>query len=252
MFERDSPVPLYHQVADYLRQQIQSNILKPGDRIPSDWEMVKEFKISRQTARQAIAELVAEGWVFRRSGKGTFVATPKISSQLSTMIGFSQKMAQQGFRVSTQLISAGVVPATTSVASSLKVAPGEKVIEIKRLRLVDEQPAVLQWSYLPFPRCAALLEVDLSVESLIKTLHQKCGIRLVRSRDTVQPVVAKGIEAKILGVKEGEPLLVVEGVLYTEGNEPIRYGKGLYRGDMFKLTVENYEVLGQRSSSEAT
>lgn len=246
MVDRNSAVPLYYQVANYLREQIQKGILKPGDRIPSEWELVKEFNISRQTARQAISELVAEGWIFRRAGKGSFVATPKINSQLSTMIGFLQKMAQQGFRVGTRLISAGVVPAPEGVASNLKVAPGEKVIEIQRLRIVDEQPAVLQWAYLPFPKCVAVLEADLNKESLITTLQQKCGLKLAHSRDSVQAGIARGSEAALLGIKEGTPLLIVEGVLYSEDNEPIRYGKGLYRGDMFKLTVENYEILGRQ------
>lgn len=246
MIDRNCAVPLYYQVANYLREQIQKGILKPGDRIPSEWELVKEFNISRQTARQAIAELVAEGWIFRRAGKGSFVATPKITSQLTTMIGFMQKMVQQGFRVTTRVVSAGVVAASNIVASNLNIAPGERVIEIQRLRIVDEVPAVLQWAYLPFPRYAAVLDVDLSVNSLFVTLEQKCGIRLAYSRETVQAKIATSTEASILGIKEGDPLLLVEGILYGEGNEPVRYGRSLYRGDMFKLTVQSYEIVGQK------
>lgn len=245
VLERNSSVPLYHQVANFLREKIQNGYLKPGEQIPSEWDLVKELQISRMTVRQAIAELVSEGLLYRRSGKGTFVASRKISSQLTTMIGFSEKMARQGLKVTSRVLNMGLVKAGTTVAHNLNLSPGEQVIEIKRLRLVEGEPAVLQWSYLPFPRCAAILDADLAAGSLLKTLQQKCGLRLLRSRDIVAPTIARGEEARLLGVKEGTPLLLVEGVLYGEGEEPLRYGKGLYRGDKFKLTVENYQVLSK-------
>lgn len=248
MLERNSSIPLYHQVANFLREKIKKGELKPGEQIPSEWDLVKELQVSRMTARQAIAELVREGLLYRRSGKGTFVASPKISSQLTTMVGFSEKMARQGLKVVSRILNAGLVPASVEVAQSLNLSLGEQVIEIKRLRLVEGEPAVLQWSYLPYPRCAAILDADLATGSLIKALQQKCGLRLVRSCDTVAPVIAQGEEARLLGVKDGTPLLLVEGVLYGEGGEPLRYGRGLYRGDRFKLTVENFEVLSRREA----
>lgn len=242
MLDRKSSTPLYHQATNWLRGRINSGELSSGNQIPSEWEMADVLGISRITARQAITELVREGLLFRRTGKGTFVASPKTHSKLSTLVGFSEKMQKLGHTVTSEVLEIEIESIDSFISEKLQLESGHKIIKLKRLRMLNNEPVAIQWSYFPYPRCSALLEVDFTKESLIQSIVQKCGIRAKNSIDQVSLTFVSGKDAVILNLKQRTPMLLIEGVLYSDSGDPIRYGKGMYRGDKFKLTVENYSV----------
>jgi len=232
--EQESPIPLYLQIEQRIRRAITLGDLAPMSRVSSELELASIFGVSRMTARKAIDRLVAEGLLFRRQGKGTFVAQPKIAHGLSTQLSFGAAMTGLGLVLSTTVLQHGMSPAPAEVASALGIVPGGSTVYIRRLRIVETEPAAIHTSYLP-GGFGAILDADL--RGSLTSAMADVGARVDNSRDSVEAVLASADEAEVLGVETGSPLLMIEGVAFAAGT-PVRYTKALYRGDRFKFSVD--------------
>jgi len=232
--DQDSPIPLYLQIEQRIGRAVQVGDLAPMTRVSSDLELASILGVSRMTARKAVDQLVAEGLLFRRQGKGTFVAQPKIAHGLSTQLSFGQAMTGLGLQLSTTVLQGGMAPAPDDVASALDLVPGASSVYIRRLRIVGGEPAAIHTSYLP--GCyGAILDADL--RGSLTSAMASVGARVEHSRDSVEAVVASSEEAEVLSIEPGSPLLMIEGVAFAAGT-PVRYTKALYRGDRFKFSVD--------------
>src|SRR6059058_1119123 len=129
---RNSPLPLYFQLKEIMRERIRSDEWKPGDLIPSERELSEKYGISRMTARQAITELVNEGLFYREQGKGTFVSHLKISQQLIRLTGFTEDIRARGQRPDTKVLSATMCPADESTAERLRIKTGQLIFCLRR------------------------------------------------------------------------------------------------------------------------
>jgi GntR family transcriptional regulator len=235
MVVRASPVPLYIQIDEELRGQIESGALGPMAQVPSETDLAEHFSVSRMTARKALDRLVADGMLFRQPGKGTFVAPAKIAHGASQGLSFSAAMKAQGLACETRVLEAEVVGAPSNVARALALPAGGQAIFLRRLRLVAGTPAAIHLSYLP-ARLSALLEHDLS--GSLSDLMSRIGARVERSEDKVEAVSATGEEARLLTVAEGSPLVLIRGTAYSAGNEPIRYTEALYPGARWQFSLQ--------------
>lgn len=232
--DQGSPIPLYLQIEQRIGRAVHVGDLAPMSRVSSELELASIFGVSRMTARKAVDRLVAEGLLFRRQGKGTFVAQPKIAHGLSTQLSFSQAMTSLGLALSTRVLQQGMTPAPAEVANALKMAPGTSTVYIRRLRVVEGEPAAVHTSYLP-GGYGAILNLDL--QGSLKSAMANVGARVEHSVDTVEAVLASPDEAAVLGIEAGAPLLMIEGVAFGAG-APVRYTKALYRGDRFRFSVD--------------
>jgi GntR family transcriptional regulator len=235
MVVRASPVPLYIQIDEELRGQIESGDLGPMAQVPSETELAERFSVSRMTARKALDRLVGDGMLFRQPGKGTFVAPTKLYHGASQGLSFSAAMRAQGLACETRVLEAEVVRAPSNVARALSLPAGAQAIFLRRLRLVDREPAAIHLSYLP-GRLSALLEADLS--GSLSDLMSSIGARVERSEDSVEAVLATGEEAQLLAVAEGSPLVLIRGTAYSSGNEPVRYTEALYPGARWRFSLQ--------------
>jgi GntR family transcriptional regulator len=173
--------------------------------------------------------------LFRQPGKGTFVAPTKIAHGASQGLSFSAAMSGQGLRCETRVLEAEVVRAPSNVARALALPAGSQAIFLRRLRIVDGEPAAIHMSYLP-GRLTALLDSDLS-GSLAEAMAS-IGARVERSEDRVEAVLATGEEARLLSVREGSPLVFIRGTAYSAANEPIRYSEALYPGGRWQFSLQ--------------
>lgn len=233
---RSSPIPLYLQIEQELRDLIEAGTLRALDRVPSEPELAEQFQVSRMTARKALDRLVGDGLLFRRSGKGTFVAPPKITHGFSQQLSFSAAMRALTMRHSTQVLASGMAEAPHKVAIALQVPVGSPVVFMRRLRLVEGDPAAIHMSYL-LARFASLLEADL--RGSLTELMVGVGARVTQARDAVEVVLATGEDAHLLGVPPGAPLVRIEGTAFSDGHEALRFSEALYRGDRFQFIVES-------------
>ena len=235
MVVRASPVPLYIQIDEELRGQIESGELGPLAQVPSETDLADHFRVSRMTARKALDRLVADGMLFRQPGKGTFVAPTKIAHGASQGLSFSAAMRSQGLVTETRVLEAEIVQAPSNVTRALSLQRGAQAIFLRRLRIVDGESAAIHLSYLP-SRLSALLEADLT--GSLSELMSSIGARVERSDDTVEAVLATGEEAQLLSVPEGSPLVLIRGTAYSAGNEPIRYTEALYPGSRWQFSLQ--------------
>lgn len=237
--DRASPVPFYIQLQEILRRQIERGELRPGDQMPAESTLCQDFDVSRTVVRQAFNDLTNEGLVVRKRGKGTFVAEKKIiESLVQRLTGFHQDMIERGLTPVSRVLTQRVIPANEKVASNLGVSVGTPVIELERLRSVEDEPIVLVTTYLPQSFCPYLAQADMSHQSLYVYLEQSCGLVIARGRRAIEAVPAKEYEAGLLQVPKGSPLVLLVSVSYLSDGTPIEYYHALHRGDRSRFEVE--------------
>ena len=234
-----SHIPYYIQLMDILKGQIQSKKWLPGDQIPGEQELCAIYNISRTVVRQSLLQLELDGVINRRKGKGTFIAEPKISEGLvQKLTGFYQDMIERGLKPITKVLHHVVVPASEKVANFLAIPEGTSVIDIQRLRFINDEPIMLVTSYIPFELIPSLASVDLTNQSLYAYLEREGGIFITRGLRYIEAVLANETEAELLDIEKGAPLLMLDSISYIEGGKPIEYYHAVHRGDRSRFEVE--------------
>jgi GntR family transcriptional regulator len=235
----DSHLPYYIQLIDILKEKVQSGSWSQGDQIPGEQELCELYGVSRTVVRQALREIELEGVITRRKGKGTFIAPPKIGEGLvQKLTGFYQDMLERGLRPATKVLHQNVVPATEKVARFLTISPGDKVVDLLRLRSINEEPIQLTTSYVPLAICPGLATVDLTNRSLYEFMETECGVFIARGMRYVEAVLANETEAALLGIERGAPLLMLDSLSYAESGQVVEYYHALHRGDRSRFEVE--------------
>jgi len=239
----ESHIPYYIQLMEILKEQVLQNKWRPGDQISGEQELCETYGISRTVVRQALRELEFEGIINRRKGKGTFISTPKINEGLiQKLTGFYQDMIERGHTPGTKVLHQRTVGASEKIAKYLEIKPGTKVIDIQRLRFIDNEPIQLVTTYIPSSLCPDLIDVDLTHGSLYNYLEKEYGIFLARGRRYIESVLCNDNEAKLLEIEKGAPLLMLDSVSYTENGQPVEYYHALHRGDRSRFEVELVRV----------
>lgn len=233
---KESPIPLYLQIEGEIRGRIDRGELTPLAQLSSEAELSEEFRVSRMTARKAVDRLVGDGILFRRPGKGTFVAPVKVEHTASSQLSFSAAMDALGRRHSTRVLDAGLVSAPAKVAIDLQLTSSGQVVYLRRVRLLEDEPVAIHIAYLPI-QFAGILEHDLT--GSLTALMQTTGARITESHDTLEAVSATGDDARWLRVAAGAPLVRIEGTAYGMGLQPLRYSDALYRADRFRFGINS-------------
>lgn len=243
LVDKSSPVPLYYQLAELLREQIATGELKPGDQLPSDRELAEQAGISRMTARQAVLYLARQGALVVKPGVGTFVVQPKLTHDTLHLLGFTEEMMRHGHAATSRVLEQAVVTAPQRAAIELNLEPATTAVKIVRLRLAQETPLLLETSFVPAHLCPGLDRQDLVTNSLYALLQEQYGLHLASARQTLEATMANDYEANLFGGKPGMPMILLEGVTYLDDHQPVEYFKALYRGDRFK-----FEIASQRNT----
>ena len=233
-----SPGALYHSLGHIIRSKIQSGEWAVGQRIPSERELMGIFNVSRATVRQAIENLEKEGVLRRERGKGTFVAPPKIESGVLRMIEFSGVIKQNGLRPSAQLLGSKCITPPKHIQKLLALPDSAQTAWLQRLLLVNDAPMLIETAYFPAERFPALIDLYDGASEWREFVHSRYGVRIVRARETFEPVILEEPEAELLGVKGGFPALWVEHMAYDEAETPAIYLTSLLRGDRCRFYTD--------------
>jgi len=235
--KKDGPTPIYSQLETLMRDKIETGQLSVGERAPSDRELATSLSISRMTARAAISKLVSDGYLHAVPGKGTFVSDPKLRQDLLELTSFTEDMRRRGLTPGARLLGVEVearVPAKVGIA--LRLAPGDQVVRVSRLRTADGCPMCVETSYLPRAMVPWLPEEDLGTGSLYRLLEDR-GIWLSKAEEDLEATLVTEEESALLTVPAGSPALLVERISYTDGDDPVEYVKSLYRGDRYRFSA---------------
>jgi GntR family transcriptional regulator len=235
--EGTSEVPLYRQVEEDLLIQITEGDLEPGEMIPPERELCQHYGVSRITVRRAIGELETRGYVQRHQGKGTFVSRSRIQREMGRLLSFSEEMEAQGHVPGSRLLNLQHRPADKSIASLLQLREGEPIWIVERLRLADDEVISLSISYLHLPLNVYLTPLELNGQSSLWSLLASKGVRITEGNTSVRATVADSHYAELLGVEEGEPLLVREGVNYAMEGQPVEAFEIVSRADRYQYSL---------------
>lgn len=237
MRPEDSFIPVYFRLEKFLRDQILTGGLKPGDAIPPESQLAQQFSTSRMTVRQALSRLVFEGLIVRHRGRGSFVAEPRLE-HTKMFLSFEEEMRVRGSRTSHKLLDMRTIPAEGKVAESLALPEGTPITFLQRQRLVDGQVAGYEIRHLPHHIGDALTQDEIHNQPLVPAVERILGRPRTRLSLRVTASVVRREEAQILETKVGAPVLVRENIWYLDPEGPIQYGKSIFRGDRYQMFVE--------------
>jgi GntR family transcriptional regulator len=246
MISRQPGTTAHGQIEDWLADAIAAGELAAGDRLPTENDLAAWLGVSRMTLRHALSELAQRGLVTRTVGRGggTFVAEPKLEQDLTTLAGFSAQLRRYGKVAGARVLAAAMIPASAAAAAALELGEGDLVIEVRRIRLADDKPIVIEHSLFPAALFPDLLECRLD-GSLYELLEERYGQRPHRARELLEPVVAGIREAEALEVDEGAPLMLVERIAYSATGRPLEFARDLFRGDRTRVVVWTSELAGE-------
>ena len=228
-------VPKYYQVKNQIIELIAG--LAAGSPVPTERDLAERFGTSRTTVRQAIAELVVDGRLERTQGRGTFVAEPKLM-QVRQLTSFSQDLQEEGWRPGSVVLAITERAADGDVARHLGIAPGTTFHRVERLRTAGDEPIAHEIAHLPGPLPDLAGELELR-GSLYRTLGEAYGIQIAAVEDVVETALADPVEAALLGVDTGLPMLLVHRCGWDEGGRIVEWTRSVFRGDRFRFVARH-------------
>jgi GntR family transcriptional regulator len=236
---RESPIPLHHQVRSYLLHRIEEGELQPGEQLLQEREYAARFGISLAPVRQAILDLVKDGYLYRVRGRGTFVREHKVEEKISLLSSFTASMQAKGVQADLRITALREAPAPDQVRQALG-RDVRRVVLLQRAATLNGEGAALLTAYLPAALVPRLTEMDLTDRSLYRTLEKQYGIVPARAESWIEVVRCQPRVAEILGIAGGTPLLQVEGITYDAERRAIEFSQVLYRADRFRFSIESF------------
>lgn len=231
--DRSSPMPLYHQLSQPLRQMIVSGELAAGTRLEDEVSMAKRLGVSRPTARRALQDLVDSGLVIRRRAVGTIVA-PKAIHRDVKLSSLYDDLARANQAPTTTVLDYDTVEANDEVARALDIEPGTEVVLIRRLRYANGEPLALMTNYLPTD--VAPERADLDAGGLYRAM--RAGGHVVRTaKQTIGARKLTAAESRQLGESRGAAALTMQRIGYTLDGGVIEYGTHVYRATHYSFTL---------------
>ena len=228
--------PVYIQIHNQIKKDIEAGVWAVGDRIPSERELALEFNVSRMTLRQAVQTLVEEGILARQVGAGTFVARKKVQEKMTGVTSFTELMEEQGKKPSSRTVSYLVTTPSLSEMERLKLKDDEKVLRMERIRYADEVPICFEVATLPYSLVKDY-ERNQITTSLYRTLEES-GRKIGHAQQSVSAQVASERIAEYLNIKRGSAILRLRQVTELGDGTPFEYVRTQYAGNKFEFYLE--------------
>lgn len=233
-----SSVPAYQRIQGAIRKRIEAGQLRPGDAVSSERDLARLHQVSLMTARHALAFLEREGFVERRRGIGTFVATPKI--HFNKLMSYTEQMSARSLVAASKVLFAKMVDNEPEIAARLSLPPTAPIIKLERLRHAAEEPFALETCYLSSETFPGLLSSDLGRGSLFSLLERNYSVRLGYADEEIDATAADPRTSELLGVPRREPLLRIRQLIYSTSGKALIYVLGIYRSDRHNLVIRRF------------
>ena len=230
-------LPLYLQLTDQIRKDIENGIYKRGQKIPTELELCDLYKVSRITVRKALKELEKENLLVRERGKGTFIATVMLRRDIAHNTSFTKICQATNQTPGAKTIKSVIEDATPEDMEALNLPEGSKVIVLERIRYANSVPVAIEFSRFP-ERFSFLLDEDLNNASLISILSEQYGITFNNSSyKIIKLVYATYEQARYLSLSTGYPLISIASLSNDADGTPCHRSLQLIVGDKFELYI---------------
>lgn len=228
---RTGRVPLYLQLETALRRQISLGELRPGDLVPSEAELGRQYQVSRITVRAALAHLVKDGLLERQVGRGTFVRLSE-PEEWSCLASFTEQMLRAGRIPRTELLKLELLRGEAEFEGILAVQPGEEIVFLERLRTVDEVPAALVRSYIPHRFVPGISRTHFTQtgirQSILYVLERQFGLLIDEGQETTGPACLSEPDAELLGLSDGSPAVYKSCLIHNSLGEPLLFERAYW------------------------
>jgi len=234
----DFLIPKYFQIASEIITNIKANKLNPGDKIPSENDIIKQYQVSNTTARKVLFEIEKEGWVVRVKGKGTYVKENPIDRNATKILSFTKNMKQMGLVPATKLISSMLIhkPIIKTI-SQRKYSMQPPVYKITRLRFANNIPVMKEDRYISMIYCPGIDEINME-QPLYDIYKDIYGLQIQQIDQVLSAIIINKELCRLFNASKKIPGFMVEGVTFC-GNEMIlEMEESIYRGDKYKFTVQ--------------
>lgn len=229
--------PLAARIARRAEAQIREGVWPPGSRLPPERDLCRILGVGRTTLRQALDELEQLGLVTRHQGRGTFVTGPRFDADTSAHFTLSAALAAAGHVHETRVLGVETLPAGRVVAGELAVHPEDRVVRIRRLRLVRGDPVILETAVLPEQAFPGLAASDFATRSLYAILHEDFGRDVATATEMLEPVLLTAAEAALLGAPRRAPALLVRRRTEDRAGRVVEVAQALVRGDRARFLL---------------
>jgi GntR family transcriptional regulator len=230
--------PKYLVIYNTILSRIRNKELLPGSQVPSENEIIREYRVSNTTARKVLQKIESEGWAVKIRGRGTFVKEFIIERSATKILSFTRNMTEQGLLPSTIVLDSEIMNRDWSVQISNKTCaiPGP-VFKLRRLRLANEMPMMHETRYISLTCCPGIWEHDLQ-GSLYRIYNEKYFRHIVRIEQTLTAVSLDKYTRDKLGTRQHKVGIKVEGVTFCESDLILEAEESIYRGDKYKFSVQ--------------
>lgn len=244
--------PVYQQLNTALRELIMSEEFKVGEKFLTERQICARYDVSRATANKALSNLVTGGILEFKKGVGTFVRRLILDYDLRVLVSFESKVRQAGKTPSTIVFTMETMTARSAgkeITERLKLSPDDELYFIKRLRLADDLPVILERRYLTRLYCPDLREEELK-GSLYNLLVRKYNLRITGGAEVIRAIIIPSEDAALLRCRQGQAGLLVLETGFIDQGVPIWFTEILYRGDSYELrnSLGTAQTLNQASS----
>ncbi|WP_144423482.1 UTRA domain-containing protein [Sphingopyxis sp. 113P3] len=229
--------PQYLALRDQIAFNIEIGKLPAGSRLPSERQFQTSAGFARGTIRQALAQLEAEGLIYRRDRSGWYVSPPAITYDPTRWAGFMAYVTEQGRMPATITLAKSSINANAALADIFRVAPGSPLHVIERMRTIDGRPVLVERITVDPALAPGLLDHDLD-GSLTQILKHKYGVVVARNRVDMRPCALAKEAAETLGTKPGAPSLMVVRTSFDEKGRVVEYDQEYWRHDAIRIHVD--------------
>lgn len=235
----NSKQPLYDQLVDLLKEKIEAE-LEPNTKLESERELSNRYGLSRTTVRLALQELEKMGYIYRRHGKGTYVSDlSKKAKNITSAYSFTEQMKALGKQPKTVILEFETIEANKYFASKLQVSIGEPLYKMKRLRLADDEPMMLERTYLPVKKFWNLSQKLLETKPLYDLFSQDFQQVVHIAEEEFYASIVRNKDMSYLEIAEGSAVLNLVRTTYNINNEVIEYTLSVARADQFHYQVRH-------------
>jgi len=237
----ESNVPLYFQLITLIKRQIRTGILKPGDLIPSESQLCSQYGVSRSTVRQALNQLAEERLIIRRRGKGSFIASEKLSRNLNHLYNFTEDMLSMGLAPHSEVLEQTKLDAPYDIIRALGITAEKlEVFKLTRVRYANGEPVLLETTYIPLYLCPGITNEDFASKSLYEVLRTKYSMDLFRAVETYEAVKLNRETSKLLKCKPSVAAFSIQRTAYLETGIAYEFTTSVVRSDKCLFRVELY------------
>jgi GntR family transcriptional regulator len=244
--DRNGNIPLVYQLGEALRDKIIRAEYRVHEQLPTEEQLQKFYGVSRTTVRLALAKLVNEGYIRRQQGKGTYVnprglvtkGKPKpLSRDMFGMKSTTKIIQSAGMKVRTEVLRFAREMPSREIAERLGISEKDSVLHFERLRYADDKPLVLEKSWIPAAQCPDLKREDIK-GSLYLALFKKYHHHVAAAHQSLRAILASELDARVLNLQIGQPVMLVDGVTYLEDGRAIEVEESHFRAEAIEFIIE--------------